>query len=325
MKQLITIFCALMSLQLAGQTTVTFESFNLQAGQYLNGSTLPAGTNGFEVDNLYLSNSYNPMFNSWLGWAISAATDVTTPGFMNDLSAITGGGVENSATYAVSYAPAESKINFTGEAPGGQVEGVYITNSTYAYLSMKDGDGFAKKFGGETGNDPDYFLLQIQAYRNGQLQEDKVGFYLADYRFEDNSQDYIVDEWTYVDLSSLGNADSLRFSLSSTDVGGYGMNTPAYFCIDNLTIFDLSTNIEDQAAWPAIQLYPNPVHDQLFVEIPQGAVTEWVIQNIDGRIWKSGNAISGINTIDVSGLTSGIYFLKYSIGDAFQTQKVVKF
>jgi hypothetical protein len=324
MKPLIIIFCVCIALQLTGQTTATFESFNLEAGQALNGSTLPAEANGFEDGNLLLPNDYNPMFNSWLGWAISATTDVTTPGFMNDLSAITGGGVEGSTTYAISYAPAESKINFTGDAIGAQVEGVYITNSTYAYLSMRDGDGFAKKFGGETGNDPDYFLLQIQAYLDGQLQDNSIAFYLADYRFEDNSQDYIVDEWTYVDLTVLGDADSLRFSLISTDIGSYGMNTPAYFCIDNLTITNTSTAVEDPTAMSTIRVYPNPVQDRLSVEMPEGIVTDWIIQSIDGRVWERGNTTAGVNEIDVSGLVPGLYFLKFSVGGATTTQKLIK-
>jgi hypothetical protein len=31
----------------------------------------------------------------------------------------------------------------------------------------------------------------------------------------------------------LGSADELRFSLSSSDNGPYGMNTPSYFAMDN--------------------------------------------------------------------------------------------
>jgi hypothetical protein len=38
-------------------------------------------------------------------------------------------------------------------------QGVYVTNTTYAYNSMRDGDMFAKKFGGPTGNDPDWYKL----------------------------------------------------------------------------------------------------------------------------------------------------------------------
>ncbi|MEZ4953573.1 MAG: DUF4465 domain-containing protein [Saprospiraceae bacterium] len=33
----------------------------------------------------------------------------------------------------------------------------------------------------------------------------------------------------------LGHVDSL-FTLSSSDAGVFGMNTPAYFCLDNLTL-----------------------------------------------------------------------------------------
>ena len=99
---------------------------------------------------------------------------------------------------------------------------------------MLEGSGFSKKFGGSTGNDADWFLLTItgkDAYGN---ITDTVDFYLADYRYENNSSDYIVDSWEYVDLGGLGAAKSLEFLLSSSDTGGYGMNTPAYFAMDTV-------------------------------------------------------------------------------------------
>ena len=63
-----------------------------------------------------------------------------------------------------------------------------------------------------------------------------VDFYLADYRYADSSQDYIVNAWEYIDLSSLGSVDELSFSLSSSDNGSFGMNTPNYFAIDNIGV-----------------------------------------------------------------------------------------
>lgn len=74
---------------------------------------------------------------------------------------------------------------------------------------MLEGDGFVKKFGGEFGDDFDFFFLIIKKYFGGELSIDSVNFYLVDYWFEDNSQDYIVEEWIYVDLSIFGNVDSL--------------------------------------------------------------------------------------------------------------------
>jgi hypothetical protein len=68
-------------------------------------------------------------------------------------------------------------------------------------------------------------------------QENPIGsidFYLADYRFEDNENDYVIDEWTSVDLADLAGAWKLSFGLDSSDIGPYGLNTPAYFAMDNL-------------------------------------------------------------------------------------------
>jgi MYXO-CTERM domain-containing protein len=39
-----------------------------------------------------------------------------------------------------------------------------------------------------------------------------------------------------VSLASLGAVQSLRFSLASSDTGEYGINTPAYFAMDNLSV-----------------------------------------------------------------------------------------
>ena len=61
-----------------------------------------------------------------------------------------------------------------------------------------------------------------------------VDFYLADYRFDNNSLDYIVDKWTTVDLTLLGKINKLTFRFSSSDNGNWGMNTPSYVCLDNL-------------------------------------------------------------------------------------------
>jgi len=141
-------------------------------------------------------------------------------------------------------------MNLSGSAVGGVVQGLYLTNSTYAYLSMLEGDGFAKKFGGASGNDPDFFKVTIRKYLNGELGTDSVEFYLADFRFANNSQDYIVNDWTYVDLTPLGNVDYLEFSLASSDIGTFGINTPTYFCVDNVTTSDLPSATQEDFCSP---------------------------------------------------------------------------
>ena len=64
-----------------------------------------------------------------------------------------------------------------------------------------------------------------------------VTFFLADYRFSDNALDYIVDEWTTVDLTALGmNTRSIELEFDSSDVGTFGFNTPTYVAMDNLAL-----------------------------------------------------------------------------------------
>ena len=133
------------------------------------------------------------------------------------------------------YDPMPIKIDFTDSSQH-ELSGFYVTNSTYAALSIENGDSFAKKFGGATGDDPDWFKLSVWGMKSDSSITDTVEFYLADYRFADNTKDYIVKDWRWVDLSSLGTVKELKFSLMSSDVGDYGMNTPSYFCMDNLTI-----------------------------------------------------------------------------------------
>jgi hypothetical protein len=100
---------------------------------------------------------------------------------------------------------------------------------------MKNGDVVAKKFGGVTGTDPDWFKLTITGSLNGNPSAQSVDLYLADFRSPDTTQHYIVKDWQWVDLSSLGNVNEVQFTLSSSDTGSFGMNTPAYFAIDNFT------------------------------------------------------------------------------------------
>ena len=106
------------------------------------------------------------------------------------------------------------------------VPGFYITNSSYAYDSMNNGDGFAKKF-----DKGDWFKVTITGYDAEDNVTGTRDYYLADLR--DEATAYILNDWRYVDLSKLGKVAKIQFDLYSSDNGAYGMNTPGYFCFDN--------------------------------------------------------------------------------------------
>ena len=178
----------------------------------------------------YLENEEGAYY--WSGVAYSMQTNDTLTGTAGQFVAIPGEGANNSEVYAIMNG--SDTISFAE----GQVAPVSIqlTNNAYAYYSMLEGDQIAKEFGGpgEVNSDPDYFkviITGVDVYGNA---TGSVHFYLADYRFEDNSKDYIVDSWETVDLSSLGEVEKLAFSYASSDVGDWGINTPLYVALDDL-------------------------------------------------------------------------------------------
>jgi hypothetical protein len=174
----------------------------------------------------------------WQGWSYSQISDATTPGFGNQYAAAAGSGAAGSATYGIAFTGghvgAQGPVTRIEFAQPVALIGAAIDNTTYAALSMRDGDAFAKKFGGASGSDPDYFLLTITGRDASDAVTGSVEFALADYRFADDALDYIVTQWTFVDLTGLGSVAALEFALDSSDQAFGFLNTPSYFALDDL-------------------------------------------------------------------------------------------
>lgn len=217
----------------AAAAVVTFEDIALPPAGYWNGSD---GSGGFTSEGAAFHNNYEDTYGSWSGFAVSNHTNTTTQGWSNQYSAIAGSGAGGSAQYAVgyhsTYDPVSTQVSFPAltNLAG---KGAYLSNTTWGALEMLNGGGFgAKKFGGPSGEDPDWFKLVIEGFA-GSDSTGVIEFYLADFRSSDKGGDYILNDWEYVDFSPLGNVTRIEFSLSSSDNGTFGMNTPAYFAMDN--------------------------------------------------------------------------------------------
>lgn len=312
--------------------TVSFEELLLDPDSYWNGSD---ASGGFSSGGLFFINHYDPEFFSWDGWAYSNMADDTTAGFMNQYSAITAAGYDpagsGGANYAVSWVPTDwmtgSTIPVTlvvEEDEAREFAGFYITNSTWTALSMELGDDFAKKFGGESEDDPDWLRLAVWGYNNGTASNDTVEFYLADYRFANNDEDYIVKTWEWVDLSVLGEVDSLKFDLWSTDIGDYGMNTPAYFCADNFYLIPDDLSVHETLAESEFiaRIYPNPSLGLLRINLDNDKSCKVEIFDLTGRKIYSKHAYNSDEGIDISNYPQGIYPVK--VNDRFSGYVVRK-
>lgn len=219
------------------------------------GGPLPVKVGAFESGDVRFVNRHNLNYGSWVGFGYSNTVDTISAGFTNQYSAFPGSGFQaGQDNYAVASGfldalnpldPADLNALPTLElAVSLRVHRAHVSNSTYSALSMLQGDAFAKKFGGPTGDDPDFFKLSIYATdANGMALPASVEFYLADFRFADNSLDYVLDDWMPLDLSLFAKAKKLHFNLASSDIGLFGMNTPAYFVLDNLQVATIACDL----------------------------------------------------------------------------------
>lgn len=172
------------------------------------------------------------------GFVVSSSTTTGVAGYLYqgseaEISAQSnggaGGGVNGSTNFAVAY----SDGSYIDLPAGYRPSSVDLTNTATAYEAILRGLFYATAFA-----DGDWFRVTFTGYSadggSGSQTGVPVDFYLADYR---NGQSLVVDSWTSLDLSPLGEAKSIMLSFTSTDNDpSWGINTPAYVALDNLTL-----------------------------------------------------------------------------------------
>ena len=92
---------------------------------------------------------------------------------------------------------------------------------------------------------------------------------------------------------------------------------------DNLYVYKAATaGVSDNAALD-VSMHPNPAAGVLNLSAAN-TIEDAIIYNVLGREVMGLNIDSNSAAIDVSGLSSGIYLIKYTIGDAVGTAKFIK-
>jgi len=329
MKKLIFFLLAFLSIK-ATNAQGNFENLTTKLDStgkdYFKGYAGIAGFNTFSTFGATFvnRNDTSAFGDSWSGWAISRLKDSISIAYdTNDCAAIPATGYGGSSVYAtayLSYLPEENKIRFQNVQLG--VMGFFITNSTIAYRSMQNGDMFAKKFGGVSGNDPDFFRIIIKGWNNGVLVPDSIVHYLADFRDSNNANDYIVKDWQYVNLGNKFN-DSIIYRLESSDTNAWGMNTPAFFCIDNILYQPESVSAFDTQT--DIQIYPNPCIDELVLNNKSPESLTFTILQLDGKLVTHATIHSmQLQHLDTKTWGAGIYIVHVKSSTREYYYKIVK-
>ncbi|WP_165701459.1 DUF4465 domain-containing protein [Crateriforma conspicua] len=207
----------------------------------------------FTIDGVTVKNYYNQDFDSWRGIAVSqrglpAWSSGNDPmgGFIpleyqndNDTVTMTGNGAGGSSTWIVASGDGPDSSVAAGlftsslEASNGsffQSIDVQITQ-TAAHV-VQNGSGFTDPMGSSGGNE----FLSVRFY---DISTGTAGSFvevdLATFTVGDTGP-VLLNDWTTVDLSVLGEATAIGLDFVGSDSGSFGVNLPAYVAMDNVTV-----------------------------------------------------------------------------------------
>lgn len=170
----------------------------------------------------YKDDTYGDAY--YYSFVVSNETENTSTGYLQPYRS-TSGGAYAGDNFAVWYADwnGYNSITFTAQT----VAGFFVNNNAYAVAAFVEGNQPpARAFRYD-----DKFLLYAIGKKAGSVVDTVTVEMAANGR-------YIAD-WTYVDLSVLGEIDEVMFAMSTTDQISYDEgktyydNTPSYFCLDD--------------------------------------------------------------------------------------------
>ena len=277
------------------QAQTDFEDISLST--YFDGSDLSGTDDGlgtysstYTEGDLNFSTIYEDGdYPYWSGgWAFSNLVDSTLEDGGQTYHSYSKGAYSGD-NFAVGKSGSEINVNGTAS-----FKTIQISNTSYAAHSMTNGDFFAKQFNGD-----DWFELTIEGF-NGTISTGTVKVFLAD---SSNATTTILNTWKSVDLSSLGEVSKLTFSLNSSDVGDWGINTPSFFAMDQV-MFNIITS-SNNVAKQELNIYPNPATTS--VKIPSGFESVKIYSITGNLIFKE---LNPSNTLDISFLNTGVYMVQ---------------
>jgi len=210
-----------------------FERLSLNPESYWQGEENQK-FNWFYSGSFKFNNYYKPEWATWGNFAYSNETSNTFDPIKyleHQFRSAAGGDITRAGNYGVVYAFGNQPVvELTNSKQGEVLKGVYLTNTSYAVSSMKNGDSFV----GEGFKQGDYYKVIVTGVDADGDDTQSIDIYLADYRSSNPEEHYILETWKWFDLSSLGAVKKLRFVVDGSRYNQNGLTIPGYFCMDNL-------------------------------------------------------------------------------------------
>jgi hypothetical protein len=230
------------------------------------------------------------------------------------------------------YNSSSSELTMEGNYASGILEMIYTDKREYLHFPITYNDVFNDTFSGTLQN----FISNQSFDRSGstETKADGYGTLILPYttinnvlrirytsQYQDNYMGFTIamyNDTTY----SWYNATN-RNIVASVSVGycnGSLYSSEVTYMEQgdlNVGINDSKTNTQD------ISFYPNPAKNYIIVENKSDKTVPLNIYDIKGKLVKTVDSKDLQKTVDISNLSVGIYFIKYTIGNDSYTKKMI--
>ncbi len=291
---------------------------------YWNGSENIHGdySSSFSMGDIQLYNTYTlsdygyGLTEAWKGFAFSNMSNDSTVGFDNQYSAYMADPADYTAAenYAVGFQGFSDTTTVIEFGEFIQPDEIKLANTTYAYFSMKygeDGAGFVADSFQAANNDT--FKVVVEAIDTATGEKVNKACYLA--KFTDGDE-YVVDSWETVDLTTLPVTDKLTFYVQSSDA-----MIPKYFCFDDLK-YSIKNSIKETSP-VNLTVYPNPFSHYINIDADKD-ITRLAIFDITGKIVFACDEVQLNEVLYLDELNKGIYIISIQGEDYTITRKIIK-
>ncbi|MEZ4850753.1 MAG: T9SS type A sorting domain-containing protein [Bacteroidia bacterium] len=141
---------------------------------------------------------------------------------------------------------------------------------------------------------------------------------------------WVIGKLTFVTIDNISGknlvAEKLKLDIRSKGamnaqedwISVYGLG-------DSIVVYQIeSTGIKDNLIGENVVVYPNPVNDLLKIE-SDAIVTEWIeMTNLMGKVVLRQEIGRMSEEVNISGLSSGVYFLTGKTKEGYYTRKIIK-
>lgn len=269
------------------ETEIESQVFSIVHGSYAEWKTWWGFTASNSTDNKFQSEPLTYQFSNMALGGILLNEDGSIK--TNDFGApVTG----KEMPYLVGYPKSEILFN-TGKTY--EVVGAYFNLNSYTFYSVLYGDSYSRAF--TDGDDLKLIVHGVDMEENEKIVEISLASF-------NNGLLTASTGWKYVDLSSLGEVEEIYFTMTSTDSGEWGMNTPGYFCLDKLMVRESS----ESSFITDIDYGSNRIfYDRFNKVIKLGNSNFAIIYDSVGRKVMS---VYDSNEVSVENLPGGVYVVK---------------